>query len=139
MDIEKIVEGPCRVLDLLPERVPEEGGKRFARLEKYWLSGARVTDLRRRQADIILKLNCFCPVRLSSDFGRTFTDDPAPYLTEKLILGCVGVKSLYIALVEQECLITLDGYDIYMTVYGGDAALLELLQRLAAAEGLFLR
>jgi hypothetical protein len=47
-------------------------------------------------------------------------------------------KPLLVFIEASDALLTINGDDIYMTVYNPDEALLQLLRPLAAAEGLFL-
>ena len=54
------------------------------------------------------------------------------------LASLVGRKYLNI-LAGEHCLISADHTDIYMTLYNPDARMLELAEKLASAEGLFVR
>ena len=46
--IEALLNEPYRVIDILPERVPEKAAGRYFAAEKYWLQPPMLADLRRR-------------------------------------------------------------------------------------------
>ena len=58
-NVEKLLEKPYQVIDILPERVPEEAPGRYFAVERYYLEPARFTDIRKRFADIVIKLYCY--------------------------------------------------------------------------------
>ena len=58
-NVEELLEKPYQVIDILPERVPEEAPGRYFAVERYYLEPARFMDIRKRFADIILKLYCY--------------------------------------------------------------------------------
>lgn len=70
---------------------------------------------------------------------QEWIQDPDPETIEKKVAeGFKERKTLLIVLKSVDTLITFNGDDHYMTVYNPNASLLDLLQALAAAEGLFL-
>lgn len=137
MNIEEMLRQQCWIVDILPQRVPECGAERYARVEQFYLSEPQIRVLRRRQADILLRLNCYYEMQISSDYGETENACPEPLAFVDLVIGCVWKKCLYIRLSSPECLIVLDGCDTYMSAYATDAELLSLLNALAGSEGLF--
>ena len=135
--IEALLNEPYRVIDILPERVPEKAAGRYFAAEKYWLQPPMLADLRRRFTEILLKLSCYYNIAAGSPDGDGFACNPAPELLAGRILE--GQTDLCILLPEEETLITLNRGDLYMTVYHPSESLLPLLERLVSAEGLFLR
>ena len=128
--IERLLEGPYMVIDFLPVQVQAKRRKEYFAAEKYMLQPERVTVLYRRFADLLIKLSCYYPM------GQ------APAALEKLVMDCLpgdgGGEGLLLA-VGDNALITLSRGDLYMTLYGADEALKELVSALCSSEGLFLR
>jgi hypothetical protein len=135
--VEKLLEEPCLIVDILPEQVPAEHGSRYAAIEGYFLRAERIRPLRRRYAEILLKLNCYGPMAVSFDYGDSWEKDPDPERFAARMENLAGWDALQAVFERQNVLMTLDSCDTYMTVYGQDAPLLDRLRRLAESEGLF--
>jgi len=128
MSIDELLAKPCWIVDILPERVPDKSPGQYFAVEKYWL---RDPSLRRKQGNIIMKLNCYYDLTLVTENEEIRNPPPAVWLERP------GREYLNI-LVEEHTLITADQADTYMTVFTEDEKLLEMIRKLAAAEGLFL-
>jgi len=128
MSIDELLAKPCWIVDILPERVPDKRPGQYFAVEKYWL---RDPSLRRKQGNIIMKLNCYYDLTLVTENEEIRNPPPAVWLERP------GREYLNI-LVEEHTLITADQTDTYMTVFTEDEKLLEMIRKLAAAEGLFL-
>ena len=138
MRIEKIMESPYCIIDILPKRVPDDRSAAYSKVERYYLSEPQINALRRKQAEIIIKLSCYYDIQLSIDNGQNFSKSAIPDDIEKQFIACVVTKSLYIWIESPECLITIDGCDTYMTFYSSDNEMAELLVQLVGSVGLFL-
>ena len=138
MRIEKIMESTYCIIDILPKRVPDDRCAAYSKVERYYLSESQINALRRKQAEIIIKLSCYYDIQLSIDNGENFSKSAIPDDIEKQFIACVGTKSLYIWTESPECLITIDGCDTYMTFYSSDNEMAELLVQLVGSVGLFL-
>ena len=53
MDIEKIMEAQYWIIDILPERVPDDRSAAYSKVEWYYLSEPQINALRRKQAEIV--------------------------------------------------------------------------------------
>ena len=51
LGIDEILEKPCWVIDILPERVPEDSEGQYFTIEKYYRREPQVSLLRRKFAD----------------------------------------------------------------------------------------
>ena len=138
MDIEKIMESPYWIIDIIPKRVPNDRSAAYSKVEQYYLSQPQIMELRRRQAEIIIKLSCYYDIQISFDHGESFVKIPVNDSLEKQFIACIEAKALYISIESPECLITLDGCDTYMTVYTSDHEVTGLLDQLVGSIGLFL-
>ncbi len=134
---ETLLNQPYWVIDILPEQVPEDGPGRYFAVEAYYLQPDRIAGIRRRFTDFLLKLNCYYDFRIGTPEEDPAEDNPTPDQLDARIN--TEKKDLLILLTGEEALITLNRDDLYMTVYHPSETLLGRMERLASAEGLFLR
>ena len=85
--VEELLEKPYRVVDFLPEQVPEGSAGQFFAVEKYYMNPERMKEFRRKFADILLKLNCYYNFSVCEAQGDVFTDNPDPEWLEGKVLG----------------------------------------------------
>ena len=126
---------PCWIIDVLPKQVPADSPGRYFTVEKYFLS--RLDELSRKFARILIKLNCYRDLLVSTD-GEQWTDALTPEDLEPLFQESVDSHSpLFIQIQPTDALVTFSGEDHYMTLYGPDEELLGLVRPIATSEGLF--
>ena len=111
-------------------------GRYFA-IEQYFLEESRILELRRKQLGMLLRLNCYCGFTVSFDAGLHWVMNPAPEEMERRLLQKERVGDIHIMIDGGKSMIALNLDDTYMTVYDPTERILELLQSLASAEGLF--
>ena len=134
--VEELLEKPYRVIDILPEQVPAETPGRYFAVERYYLEPARFTDIRKRFADIIIKLYCYYDlIVLLGDADEPLVD-PEPEQLENWI---VSAKQHMCILIGNDSLLMISTDDLYMTVFNADESLTARLELLAKAKGLFVR
>ena len=136
--IEEMLEKPYWIVDILPERVPADSPGRYFDVEQYCLDEPRVTELRRKQLGVLLKLYCYCSFTFSFDVGLHWVKNPAPAEIERRLLKNGLAGSIHIMIDGGKTMIVLNLDDTYMTVYDPTERVLELLQKLTSAEGLFI-
>lgn len=134
--VERLIEQPHWVIDLLPERVSQDSSGQFFTVERYYLEEPQHTCLCHRFADVLLKLNCYHDLLVSHDGEWVKNPDPATLAT--WLNESLGNGHLCALVDDGESLITASGGDTHMTLYGPSPALLELVGKLATASGLFL-
>lgn len=132
---EQLLETSCWVIDPLPCQVPADGEGQFFAAEQYWLAPPRMAELRAHFFQILLKLNCYYDLYVSSPSEDTMVrnPDPASFASRMLL----DSSEFNILIPSQDSLITLRSGDLNLTVYHPSEQMLPLLTRLAAAEGLF--
>ena len=130
--MEELLQKPYWVVDFLPRQVPAKSGGQFFAVEEYYLR----SPLRRRFAEVLLKLNCYYEARVCEPETEKWQVNPPP---ERLFAWIAeNEKDLRVLLPAEDTLITVNRDDLYMTVYGPSRDVLELLRPLSAAAGLFL-
>ena len=107
-------------------------------VERFFLAPERLREIRKKQAELLLKLNCYYDMRASFDAGETWSMNPDPAWLALELASLSNGKTVRILFPEQETMIDLDGCDTYMTVYHPSDEMRDLLGRIAGAEGLFL-
>ncbi len=135
--IETLLEKPYWIADILPEQVPENADGQFFAVERYYLQPARLGALRRRFAEILLRLNCYCDMAVSFDSCESWTLNPDPEEFAERLAALSGNTFLRAVFASQETMIDIEPTDTYMTVYDPKGAFLDRLRKLAEAEGLF--
>ena len=132
-----LLEGPYWIVDILPEQVPANAAGQYFAVERYFLQRSRIVPLRRKYAEILLRLNCYVDMAVSFDSCMTWETNPDPETFAERLAGLSGNEFLRAVFAGQNAMIDYDRNDTYLTVYDPDSALLDKLKALAAAEGLF--
>lgn len=129
-EIEAVMNPPYWVADILPCQVPAGGEGQYFAVERYYLEPPRIDEIRRKYADILLKLNCFRDLTV---YGGDCNPEPGALYS---LAG--GRQDVLILANEGKTLFEIRGEETYMTIYHPDEEMLELLRKLTEAEGLFL-
>ena len=134
--VERLLDAPYWVIDMLPERVPQDGSGQFFAVEQYYLEEPQHGRLCRQFADVLLWLNCYHDLHVSHDEEWVTNPEPATlaaWLTDALQNGhqCALID-------DGSALITVNSGDTHLTLYNPSPSLLELVGKLATASGLFL-
>ena len=138
MTIEEYLNKPYWVIDILPKQVPADGKGQYFKIEKYYLEHPQIDIIYRKFTNILLKLNCYDDIDISSD-GDEWTTNPSPQeLKAALLKNMTNKQMLNIILKSADVLITVSDDETYMTVYNPSEESVELLTSLAGSEGLFL-
>ena len=135
--MDELLEGPYLIADILPCQVPAGSGGQYFSMERYFLQPERISTLRRRFAEILLRLNCYFDMAVSFDSCRTWELNPDPEGFAAMLESLSGNCFLRALFEEQRMMIDIEHDNTYMTVYGKDPRLLDKLRALASAEGLF--
>ena len=136
--IEHLIDGPYWVADILPKRVPAGKPDRYFDVEKYFLQKARIREIYRRYAEILIRLNCYYSMAVSFDGGESWGEDPDPSDFVKNVLEAPDTAQLRVLFPAQNAMIDLDLGYTDLAVYDPDANILDLLRPMLLAEGFFL-
>lgn len=133
----ELLEGPYWIVDILPEQVSADAGGQYFAVERYYLQPERIRALRRRYAEILLRLNCYYDMAVSFDSCASWETNPDPETFAERVVGLGGNDFLRAVFAEQKAMIDCEPEETNLTVYDPDGALQPLLTALAAAEGFF--
>ena len=133
----ELLEGPYWIVDILPEQVPADADGQYFAVERYYLRPERLRDLRRRYAEILLRLNCYDDMVVSFDSCESWERNPDPETFAGKLTELAGNSFLRAVFPARRAMVELEHDDTWMTVYDPDLRLLDRLRTLAAGEGLF--
>ena len=125
--VEELLQCPYWIIDILPSQVPRDSPGQYFAVEKYFLQGDRIEEIKQKHINLILKLNCYRDISI----GDETVINPLP----KHIAGEMKKRYLYIMTGESMILSWPD--DTHLTVFNPDSELLELIRQIASGEGLF--
>ncbi len=134
----ELLEGPYLIADILPEQVPADAAGQYFAVERYYLQPKRLRELRRCFAEILLRLNCYFEMHVSFDSCMSWEQAPDPETFVGRLESLRTGAFLRAVFESQHAMIDIEPDETWMTVYDPDSRLLDILGKLAAAEGLFL-
>ena len=65
--IEELLQCPYWIIDILPSQVPEGSPGQYFTVEKYFLQGDRLEEIKQKHINLILKLNCYRDISISDE------------------------------------------------------------------------
>ena len=125
--IEELLQCPYWIIDILPAQVPSDSPGQYFAVEKYFLQGGRIKEIKQKHINLILKLNCYRDISI----GDETVINPLP----DHIAG--ERKKRYLYIMTGESMILSEPDDTHLTVFNPDSQLLELITQIASGEGLF--
>ncbi len=135
--IDDYFEKPYWVVDILPKQVPKNCPGQYFAVEDYYRTPVRLEEIRRKFADILIKLSCYYDIRVDCGENMEREQETDPGTLSELLTGAGPAGHFNVLIPAEECLITISGDDTYMTVYDPTEGLLDLIRLLAGAAGLF--
>ena len=135
-NVERLLEAPYWVIDFLPMQVPQDSAGQFFAVEQYYLQEPQHERLCCQLADVLLKLNCYHDLMVSHD--DAWFSNPGPAMLVEWLTVALRRGHLCALIDDGASLITASSGNICMTLYNPSPGLLQLVQQLAAAAGLFL-
>ena len=149
---EELLTQPFHVIDFLPLQVPADCGGQYFAVERFYLEQPQALGIYPRFANLMLQLNCYYELAVTD--GQSWARNMPPRELYQKITACgarcsrekgakkaaeKGPQFLNFLIPSEKSLITLNSGDLYMTLYAPSEKLLELVTKLAAAQGLFVR
>ena len=125
--IDELLETPYWIIDIFPMQVPADSSGQFFKVEDYYLKKERITGIKQKHIDLVLKLNCYRSISLDDE--ETLNPPPERIAEE--------MRKRYLCIRTGGSLIVSEPDDIGMTLYNPDPELLELVRELVKGEGLF--
>ncbi|MBR0233461.1 MAG: hypothetical protein IJQ47_05395, partial [Synergistaceae bacterium] len=86
-ELDKLIDGPYCIIDILPQQVSEDRDGQFFAIEKYFSTEPQRSVIRQKFANFVLKLNCYMDVFINGEMN------PDP----KNIVKAIKNRQVYIA------------------------------------------
>ena len=125
--VEELLQSPYWIIDILPSQVPADSPGQYFAVEKYFLQGERLEEIKQKHIDLVLKLNCYRDISIDDETEI----NPSP----QHIAG--EMKKRYLYIMVDESMILSEPDDTHLTVFDPDPQLLELIRQIAPGEGLY--
>ena len=126
--IEELLELPYWIVDVLPEQVKADSPGQYFAVERYYCAEPRITEIKKRHADLVLKLNCYRDILPD---GKEERNSLPEQIAEAVLTQRVCLRT-------GDALIVSEPDELYLTVYDPDEELLRLVEKLCVGEGLYL-
>lgn len=137
--IEQLLEKPCWVIDFLPHKVPADHGGQFFKVEKQLLQPPYIHQLYDKFAMVLLQLNCYYDFDLFMNDDDVSTFNPEPDQLLEAVNKVMTLKQhLVVVIAATSTMLVLSSDDTHITVYNANQEVLQLLENLASAQGLFI-
>lgn len=125
--IEELLSCPYWIIDILPSQVPEGSPGQYFTVEKYFLQGDRLEEIKQKHINLILKLNCYRDISISDE---TVVNPIPEHVAEEM-------KNRYLYIMMDDSMVLSEPDDTHLTVFNPDPQLLDLIRQIASSEGLF--
>lgn len=125
--IEELLQCPYWIIDILPSQVPKDSHGQYFAVEKYFLQGNQIEDIKQKHINLILKLNCYRDISIDDE---TMINPLPMSIADEM-------KSRYLYIMIGKSMILSEPDDTHLTVFNPDSQLLELIRQIASSEGLF--
>ena len=127
MTVEELLQTQYWVIDILPSQVSNRAAGQYFAVDEFWGQEPNRSAIKQKQVNVILKLNCYRDIALEDEAN---VNPPVQKIADSMFAEHTN-------LLVGDALIVSDPEDTYITVYNPDAKLLDLVRKLAMAEGLF--
>ena len=124
MTIEKLLEKPYWIIDILPKQVPKDSPGQYFAIEDFFLK-EQLSEIKKKHINVILKLNCYRDITIDDE------KNPAPEQIRDTI------RERYVYIMIGDAMILSEPDDTHLTVFNPDEELLDLIKDISPSEGLF--
>ena len=125
--IDELLRAPYWIIDVLPMQVPKDGPGQYFAVEKYYLSGPRFSEIKKKHVNTVLKLNCYMSLSLDEE---TYINPPPERIAE-------AVRGRHVNIMLGGSMLVSEPDETYMTLYGPDEEMLRLIRVISSGEGLY--
>ena len=127
--IERLLDKPYWIIDILPEQVPKDSPGQYFAVER-WFRKEQMAAIRQKHINTVLKLNCYYDLTFVRE-NEEKSLNPEPARIAEIM------KERYVYILVGDAMILSEPDDIYMTLFNADDELVEKVRRIAGSEGLF--
>jgi len=132
---QSIFDAECYVIDIFPSQIPAERGAAYSEAEKIFLQEPHLTLLRQKFARLAIKLGCYSDITM--EYNDLELATPAPSMIYDTIINCKPNDWVVLHFTHDNCAITYNGDDLYMTFYNPEDNLLKLAEKICGGRVVF--
>ena len=95
--IDELLQTSYWIIDILPKQVPAHSPGQYFKIEDYYLDKSRVSQIKKKHLNVILKLNCYKDISLDEETQI----NPSPERVEKEMMSrylCIMIDNSMINL-----------------------------------------
>ena len=126
--IDELLQTPYMIIDILPYQVSRYSDGQYFKVENYFLKEDRLSELKQKHINLILKLNCYHNISIDDEEEI----NPAPEIIAKTM------RERYVFIRVDDAMILSEPDDTHLSVFNANTRLLKLIKTLASSEGLYL-
>ena len=115
------------IVDILPKQVPMDSPGQYFAVEDYYLTEPRLSAIKQKHINVILKLNCYMSLSLDED---ELVNPPPERIANEM-------HRRHLCIMVDDSMIVSEPDLTYMTIYDPDEKLLGLIKAISSGEGLF--
>ena len=122
--VDKLLNTPYWIIDILPMRVPKDSPGQYFKIEDFFLK-EQLSAIKQKHVNVILKLNCYMDISIDEE------TNPSPERIQSIM------NERYVYIMVGDSMILSEPDDTHMTVFNPDERLLSLLNTVSSGDGLF--
>jgi hypothetical protein len=109
--IEELLQCPYWIIDILPAQVPSDSPGQYFAVEKYFLQGGQIKEIKQKHIDLVLKLNCHRDISINEE---TVINPLPEHVANEM-------KQRYLYIMIDESMILSEPDDTHLTVFKGQS------------------
>jgi len=137
--ITKLRNGPEKHISIFPEHHSSVESGMWFFIDEYYREEKEQRGLKEKFVSILLKINYFYDIEVSKNDLFKYEIDPNPKKLTKRILNIPRDRFVRIMIPDCDAMIEIEAEQTYMTLFSENKELNGLIEKLAAAEGLFVQ
>lgn len=128
----------CYVIDIFPDRIPDNRIKTFLEIEDFYLQEQELDRFADKLINIVIKIRCYHGFEI---YCGEWYQEIKPQKLAELIRKTVKSQNGFMNILSRDdnMLLTINGRTLHMSVYNPTLFAIANLSRLATAEGMFFR
>lgn len=134
--LEELLKKPYDVIDILPQRVPQNASGSFFDVEYYLLNSEKRLEMKNRYVNVILKMMCYYHAAI---LWNGWNDQPMPKDIDSAVGEIMENHSgtLHILFPNENVLLVFEWDCLNMTAYNMPETMRKLVEKIAWSEGMF--
>ena len=134
--IEGFLSSSYKIIDIFPQRVSEDYEKEYDIAVSYFEEQEKLSLIYKEYGELFLILSCYYDLLYSIDESPFLKISDGHQFVESI--AQLSETSFLRLLINEEIMIDLDAGDTYLTIYGIEGSILELIKKLFINKGFYI-